>query len=91
MKLYGFLKKTRPEYMQLRNITQAKNLNFAEMQCKANVRFTKRKTMVLIDDVTQFEMNEKAIGKMPKIYQTNGDERVRKSVGLQIKKDIKTM
>ena len=38
--LYDFLKKTRPEYMQLRNITQVKNLNFEEMQCKANVRFT---------------------------------------------------
>ena len=39
-KLYDFLKKTRPEYMQLRNIAQVKNLNFEEMQCKANVRFT---------------------------------------------------
>ena len=39
-KLYEFLKKTRPEYMQLRNITRGKNLNFEEMQCKANVRFT---------------------------------------------------
>ena len=42
-KLYDFLKKTRPEYMQLRNITQVKNLNFEEMQCKANVRFTRGK------------------------------------------------
>ena len=39
-KLYEFLKKTRPEYMQLRNITRGKNVNFEEMQCKANVRFT---------------------------------------------------
>ena len=42
-KLDDFLKKTRPEYMQLRNITQVKNLNFEEMQCKANVRFTRGK------------------------------------------------
>ena len=39
-KVYDFLKKTRPEYMQLRNITQVKNLNVEEIQCKANVRFT---------------------------------------------------
>ena len=43
------------------------------------------------NDVTQFEMHEEAIGKMPKIYETNVDKRVRKSVELQIKKDIKTM
>ena len=43
------------------------------------------------NDVTQFEMHEEAIGKMPKIYETNGDKRVRKSVELQIKNDIKTM
>ena len=42
-KLYDFLKKTRPEYRQLRNITQAKNINLEEMQCKANVRFTRGK------------------------------------------------
>ena len=42
------------------------------------------------NDVTQFEMHEEAIGKMPKIYQTNGDKRVRKSVELQIKNDIET-
>ena len=42
-------------------------------------------------DVTQFEIHEEAIGQMPKVYQTNGEKRVRKSVELQIKKDIKTM
>ena len=43
------------------------------------------------NDVTQFEIHEEAIGKMPKMYQTNGEKRVRKSVKLQIKKDIKAM
>ena len=43
------------------------------------------------NDVTQFEMHEEAIGTMPKIYETNGDKRVRNSVDLQIKNDIKTM
>ena len=43
------------------------------------------------NDVTQFEIHEEAIGKMPKMYQTNGEKRVRKSVELQIKKDIKTV
>ena len=33
-------------------------------------------------DVTQFEMFEEAIGKMPKMYQTNGEKRVPKSVEL---------
>ena len=42
-KLYDFLKKTRPEYVQLRNIKQVKNLNVEEIQCKANVRFTRGK------------------------------------------------
>ena len=42
-KLYDFLKKAWPEYMQPQKITQAKNLNFEEMQCKANVRFTRGK------------------------------------------------
>ena len=43
------------------------------------------------NDVTQFEIHEEAIGQMPKMYQTNGGKRVRKSFELQIKKDIKTM
>ena len=43
------------------------------------------------NDVTQFEMYEDAIGKMQKIYETNGDKRVRNSVDLQIKNDLKTM
>ena len=43
------------------------------------------------NDVTQFEIHEEAIGKMPKMYQTNGEKRVRKSVEFQIKRDIKTM
>ena len=43
------------------------------------------------NDVTQFEIHEEAIGKMPEMYQTNGEKRVRKSVELQIKRDIQTM
>ena len=43
------------------------------------------------NDVTQFEMFEEAIGKMPKIYETNGDKRARNNVDLQIKNDLKTM
>ena len=43
------------------------------------------------NDVTQFEIHEEAIGQMPKMYQTNGERRVWKSVELQIKNDIKTM
>ena len=43
------------------------------------------------NDVTQFEIHEEAIGQMPKMYQTNCEKRVQKSVELQIKKDIKTM
>ena len=42
------------------------------------------------NDVTQFEIHEEASGKEPKMYQTNGEKRVRKSVVLWIKKDIKT-
>ena len=40
---------------------------------------------------TQFEIHEEASGKEPKMYQTNDEKRVRKSVELQIKKDIKTV
>ena len=87
--LYDFLRKTRPEYMQPQKITQAKNLNFEEMQCKENVRLLQENNG--FNDVTQFEIHEEAIGQMPKMYQTNGERRVRKSVELQIKKDIKTM
>ena len=43
------------------------------------------------NDVTQFEIHEEASGKEPKMYQTNDEKRVRKSVELQIKNDIKTM
>ena len=43
------------------------------------------------NDVTQFEMFEEAIGKMPKIYETNGDKRARNNVDLHIKNDLKTM
>ena len=42
------------------------------------------------NDVTQFEIYEEAIGKMSKMYQTNGEKRDRKSVELQIKNDLKT-
>ena len=42
------------------------------------------------NDVTQFEIHEEAIGQMEKMYRTNGEKWVRKSVELQIKKDIKT-
>ena len=43
------------------------------------------------NDVTQFEILEEDIGQIPKMYQTNGEERVCKTVVLWIKKDIKTM
>ena len=43
------------------------------------------------NDVTQFEIQEEAIGRMRKMYQTNGETRVQKCVELQIKNDIKTM
>ena len=43
------------------------------------------------NDVTQCEIHEEATGKIPKMYPMNGDERVRKSVELQIRRDLKTM
>ena len=43
------------------------------------------------NDVTQFEMFEEAIGKMHKIYETDGDKRVRNSVDFHIQTEIKTM
>ena len=43
------------------------------------------------NDITQFEIHEEASGKEPNMYQTNDEKRVRKSVELQIKRDIKTM